>query len=137
VLQNAHEVTLADFQIQSSQRDVGGGAARVKVVNVKGQLDAHTFLTLQKELESTLNADDPRLVLDCEGLDYISSAGLGVLKKMVREFRGKGGDIRLARVSDKIDNVMKLLGFSKVIKVYGGLDEAVSSYKPPAADSKS
>jgi hypothetical protein len=26
--------------------------------------------------------------------------------------------------------VMKLLGFSKVIKVFGGLDEAVSSYKP-------
>ena len=121
---------MADFQIQSSQRDAGGGATKVKVVNVKGQLDAHTFLTLQKELETTLNANDPRLVLDCDGLDYISSAGLGVLKKMVREFRGKGGDIRLARVSDKIDNVMKLLGFSKVIRVFPGLDEAVSSYKP-------
>ena len=121
---------MADFQIQSSQRDAGTPGTRVKVVNVKGQLDAHTFLTLQKELETTLTADDPRLVLDCDGLDYISSAGLGVLKKMVREFRGKGGDIRLARVSDKIDNVMKLLGFSKVIKVFGGLDEAVSSYKP-------
>lgn len=121
---------MADFQIQSSNRDIGAPGAKVKVVNVKGQLDAHTFLTLQKELEHTLTADDPRLVLDCDGLDYISSAGLGVLKKMVREFRGKGGDIRLARVSDKIDNVMKLLGFSKVIKVYGGLDEAVSSYKP-------
>ena len=121
---------MADFQIQSSQRDAGGGTTRVKVVNVKGQLDAHTFLTLQKELETTLTANDPRLVLDCDGLDYISSAGLGVLKKMVREFRGKGGDIRLARVSDKIDNVMKLLGFSKVFKVFGGIDEAVSSYKP-------
>jgi anti-anti-sigma factor len=121
---------LPDFQIHSSQRDAGPPGTKVKVVNVKGQLDAHTFLTLQKELETTLTADDPRLVLDCDGLDYISSAGLGVLKKMVREFRGKGGDIRLARVSDKIDNVMKLLGFSKVIKVFGGLDEAVSSYKP-------
>jgi len=119
---------LAEFEIQASERDPGGGVP-VRVVNVKGQLDAHTFLTLQKELETTLHAEDPRLVLDCEGLDYISSAGLGVLKKMVREFRGKGGDIRLARVSQKIDNVMKLLGFSKVLKVYSGLEDAVSSYK--------
>ena len=124
---------VADFQIESSQRDAGNNAP-VKVVNVKGQLDAHTFLTLQKELENTLRANDPRLVLDCDGLDYISSAGLGVLQKMVREFRGRGGDIRLARVSDKIGNVIKLLGFSKVIRVFGGLDEAVSSYKPPKAE---
>ena len=124
---------MADFHIHSTQRDSGGGA-QVKVVNVKGQLDAHTFLTLQKELENTLRANDPRLVLDCDGLDYISSAGLGVLQKMVREFRGRGGDIRLARVSDKIGNVIKLLGFSKVIRVFGGLDEAVSSYKPPKAE---
>ena len=56
---------------------------------------------------------------------FIFLAGVGA-----EDENGKGGDIRLARVSDKIDNVMKLLGFSKVIKVFGGLDEAVSSYKP-------
>ncbi len=119
---------MADFQIHISKQDTGQNP--VKVVNMKKQLDAHTFLSLQKELQNTLKGNDARCVLDCDGLDYISSAGLGVLQKMVREFRGRGGDIRLARVSDKIGNVIKLLGFSKVIRVYDKLDEAVVSYKP-------
>jgi anti-anti-sigma factor len=120
---------MADFEISYSQREASGKRPPVKVVKVKGQLDAHTFPTLQQKLEVLLREKDPRLVLDCQNLEYISSAGLGVLKKMVREFRGKGGDIRLAALSDKIDNVMNLLGFSQVIRVFDGLDEAVESYK--------
>jgi anti-anti-sigma factor len=124
------EPEMPEFEISTSNRDAGDQGPKVKVVKVKGQLDAHTFPALQQKLESILHEQDPRLVLDCQNLEYISSAGLGVLKKMVREFRGKGGDIRLARLSDKIDNVMNLLGFSQVIRVYGGIDEAVQSYKP-------
>jgi anti-sigma B factor antagonist len=121
---------MADFEIRSTQQEAAG--APVRVVNVKGSLDAHTFLAFQKELESTLRANDAKLVLDCEGLDYMSSAGLGVLKKYVHDFRGRGGDIRIARVPEKVGNIIKLLGFSKVFKIFPTLDEAVSSYKPPA-----
>ena len=124
---------MADFQIKSSQQQAAG-AGPVRIVNVKGSLDAHTFLTFQKELENTLKANDAKVVLDCEGLDYMSSAGLGVLKKYVHDFRGRGGDIRIARVPEKVGNIIKLLGFSKVFKIFGTLDEAVSSYKPAKPD---
>ncbi len=120
---------MPEFEITTSHREAGAQGPRVRIVKVKGQLDAHTFPTLQQKLESILEEQDPRMVLDCEKLDYISSAGLGVLKKMVREFRGKGGDIRLAGLSEKIDNVMNLLGFSQVIRVYKGIDEAVQSFR--------
>jgi anti-sigma B factor antagonist len=123
---------MADFQIKSSQQQAAG--AQIRVVNVKGSLDAHTFLAFQKELESTLRANDAKVVLDCEGLDYMSSAGLGVLKKYVHDFRGRGGDIRIARVPEKVGNIIKLLGFSKVFKIFPTLDEAVSSYKPPVKE---
>jgi anti-sigma B factor antagonist len=121
---------MTDFQIRSSQQQTPGGGP-VRVVNVKGSLDAHTFLAFQKELENTLRANDAKVVLDCDGLDYMSSAGLGVLKKYVHDFRGRGGDIRIARVPEKVGNIIKLLGFSKVFKIFSTLDEAVSSYKPP------
>jgi anti-anti-sigma factor len=124
---------MADFHIHTSQQQAGGAGA-VRVVNVKGSLDAHTFLAFQKELESTLRANDAKVVLDCDGLDYMSSAGLGVLKKYVHDFRGRGGDIRIARVPEKVGNIIKLLGFSKVFKIFATLDEAVSSYKPAPKD---
>jgi anti-sigma B factor antagonist len=120
---------MAEFQIRSSKQDVPG-AGNVHVLNLRGSLDAHTFLGFQKELESALRSGDLRIVLDCDGLDYMSSAGLGVLKKYVHDFRERGGDLRIARVPEKIDNIIKLLGFSKVFKIFAKLDEAVSSYKP-------
>jgi anti-anti-sigma factor len=120
---------MAEFQIRSSKQEAPGSGS-VRVVNVQGSLDAHTFIAFQKELENTLRANDARVVLDCDGLDYMSSAGLGVLKKYVHDFRGRGGDIRIARVPDKVGNIIKLLGFSKVFKIFTTLDEAVGSYKP-------
>jgi anti-sigma B factor antagonist len=130
MLQTPKRAPLADFQIQSSQHSGGGQNPPVKVVNVKGALDANTFLSLQKELEGTLRANHSKVVLDCDGLEYMSSAGLGVLKKYVHDFRGAGGDIRIARVPEKIGNIIKLLGFSKVFKIFTSLDDAVSSFRP-------
>jgi len=117
---------MTEFAISSRTETIDGNT--IKVVSVSGALDAHTFPRLQHELEDHFKSDSTSLVIDCEKLDYISSAGLGVLKKMVKEFRGKGGDIRLAQLSKKIDTIINLLGFSQIIKVFGTLDDAVASY---------
>ena len=118
---------MADFKVDQSTQSASG--KNVKVLSLKGQLDADTFSRLEKELETAGKVDQPRVVLDMAKLEYISSAGLAVLKKMTRDFRGKKGDIRLAQLPPKIDNVVSLLGFSQVIKTFKGLDEAVQSYK--------
>ena len=62
-------------------------------------------------------------------MKYISSAGLAVLNKMAHVFRQREGDLRLARLADTIQNVVDLLGFSKVIRVFADLDEAVQSFE--------
>lgn len=116
---------MSDFSIaRASQR---AGDAEVMVLELVGQLDAHTFKTLQGELDA-LEAEPARVVLDCGRLEYVSSAGLGVLKKMSRQFREGGGDIRLAALPAKIKNVISLLGFDQVIQVFPDRAAAVQSY---------
>ena len=113
---------MSDFAIErAAQGDVD-------VLRLAGQLDAHSFPRLQEALEDLGGSDRSRVVLDCGDLEYISSAGLGVLKKMSREFREKAGDIRLASLTPKIKNVVDLLGFSQVIQVFPGSEEAVNSF---------
>jgi anti-sigma B factor antagonist len=120
---------MTEFHLSTESRETEGG--NIQIVAIKGALDAHTFPRFQSCLEGITEdrGKDPRLVLDCENLDYISSAGLGVLKKMVREMRVRGGDIRLASLSGKIRNIVQLLGFTKLIKIYPTLQEAVDSYR--------
>ena len=117
---------MGTFALSESRRERAGKP--VRVLRVEGDLDAHTFPQLQARLEQMLGDGERAIVLDCASLDYISSAGLGVLKKMVKEVRSSGGDIRLAALSEKITNIVNLLGFSKIIQVFPTLDEAVASY---------
>ncbi|MBL4845776.1 MAG: STAS domain-containing protein [Planctomycetes bacterium] len=113
---------MSDFAIERAEQ------GDVDVLRLAGQLDAHSFPQLQEALEGLGVSNRARVVLDCESLEYISSAGLGVLKKMSREFREKEGDIRLASLTPKIKNVVDLLGFSQVIRVFPGSEEAVRSF---------
>jgi anti-sigma B factor antagonist len=115
------------FAISQTTREAGGKT--IKVLAVKGEIDSDTFGKLQRALEDIAGEAGPRVVLDCSKLEYISSAGLAVLKKMTREFRAKQGDVRLAALTPKVDNVVSLLGFSHVIRVFKTLDEAVDSYR--------
>jgi anti-anti-sigma factor len=117
----------AEFEVVRNSRDAGG--SKVSVLKLQGQLDAETFPRLQGELEQVVDsAAQPKVVLDCTDLEYISSAGLGVLSKMTKEFRDKEGDLRLAALPEKINSVVSLLGFDQVIKVFPQADDAVQSF---------
>lgn len=118
---------MSEFEVDRSNEEVGGRP--ISVLHLKGQLDAHTFATLQDELSGVSSEEPaPRVVLDCADLEYVSSAGLGVLKKMTREFRDREGDLRLAALPPKIASVMSLLGFDRVIKVFTDRKKAVESF---------
>lgn len=124
------------FKVAQSTRSAG--TRPVHVLGLSGQLDHSTFLTLQRELEGLGGGSEPSVVLDFSNLDYISSAGLGVLIKMAREFRERSGDIRFAALPPRISSITDLLGFSQVIRIYPKVDEAVTSFAtnpspPPAA----
>jgi len=101
----------------------------VQTIALEGQLDAHSYHVLKDQLASLLAESKAQIVLDCKGLEYISSAGLGVLKQMRKEFKEAGGDLYLAAVPGKIDNILNLLGFSKIIRVFPTNDEAVASFQ--------
>src|SRR5437762_2186277 len=104
---------MGSFSLNESKKERAGKS--VRVLSVQGELDAHTFPRLQEKLEQAIGEAEKAIVIDCGRLDYISSAGLGVLKRMVKEIRTTGGDIRLAALSEKIHNIVNLLGFSKII----------------------
>ena len=88
------------------------------------------YATLQKELETLVAADKPYVVLDCGGLEYISSAGLRVLLAILKEARQHGGDLRLAAVQEKVYRILDLSGFTSIIKCYPDVAAAVASFTP-------
>ena len=75
-----------------------------------------------------VTAGRTRLVAAFDGVDYTSSAGLRVLLATVKAARQGGGDLRLASVGERVRGVLELSGFTRILKCYPDVAQAVASY---------
>lgn len=107
----------------------GTGTAVVHLLDLQGALDAFTSKKFDAYLSDLIAAGGTQIVLDCERLDYISSAGIGVLMGSVRKCRDLKGDLRLAAVPDKIRKILSLVGLTSLLRVYDAQKGAVMSFK--------
>ena len=98
------------------------------ILHLDGSLDAYSFPRLETTLNGLRESSRHRVILDCAGLDYISSAALGALIGFARRARENNGDLKLVKLSPKIYNIVELLGFHKILEIYTGMDEAVARF---------
>ena len=54
--------------------------------------------------------------MNCQGLAYIASAGLGAIMGAIEEVRENGGDIRLSELNETVRNIFEILGFTHLYK---------------------
>ena len=67
------------------------------------------------------------LIVDGHGLDYISSAGLGVFMAYIEEIRTLNGDIKICALKPKVFGVFDLLGFPRIYHIVETEEEACLS----------
>lgn len=112
-----------------STRTFDLGEKIIQVIDVSGFLDAHTSSQLEKTLSSLVEGGNYNLILDLNGLAYMNSASLGLLMGITKRVRLKGGDLRLMNLSEKINKIVSVLGFSKILKVFDQTKDALASFK--------
>ncbi len=100
----------------------------LQVIDLIGELDAHTSLILEKELLDLINQGQTKIILNFSELKYISSAGLGVFMGCIDDIRSKNGDLKFSNLSDKIFEVFDLLGFPHLFEIYNHEQEAMDKF---------
>lgn len=95
----------------------------------EGFIDAHTAPELEKVLNDLLTERHYKVVLDCQNMEYISSAGLGVLMGAISSFRQNRGDMKLAHLPPKVFKVFDLLGFTKLFEIFDSRTEAIAAFQ--------
>jgi len=83
------------------------------IVAVEGRLDAAQAVKAQTFLDKV----EGQCVLDLAKLEYISSAGLGVLLKTHKRLMGAGSGIKLVNVSHHIHDIFRYSGFDKLFEI--------------------
>ena len=67
-----------------------------------------------KDITQRLGAEITALTIDCEKLEFISSAGL---RQIVAAHKKMNGALTLCRVSDEIKDVFRMTGLDKHIAI--------------------
>lgn len=102
--------------------------ADVSVLRVEGYVDTTTANELERELQSLLEKDRYKIVIDLRDVDYISSAGWGIFISEIREIREHGGDLKLAGMVGDVYEVFELLEFQNILESFRNVDDAVNSF---------
>jgi len=80
---------------------------------ITGRLDAAQAALAQAFLDKVAGT----ATLDCTGLEYISSAGLGVLLKTQKRLMASGGKLRLRGVNRHLQDVFSYSGFDQLFEI--------------------
>lgn len=100
-----------------------------QILDLKGELDAHTASELEAALQKCQQDANYCIVINGSELQYISSAGLGVFMAYIEELREEGGDIKIAALQPKVFNVFDLLGFPMLFDIHETEEEALKKFE--------
>lgn len=97
------------------------------VVIVIGKMDAVTAPAYVERLKEELAGGAVRLVVDCTGLEYVSSAGLRAILTISKELRLKGGEQAYCALRDQVKEVFEISGFASIIPIHDTREAALAS----------
>jgi anti-sigma B factor antagonist len=100
------------------------------VAAVTGDVTHAVSAEFQSTLLSALR-ESPALVLDCSGVNMLTSAGLRALLLLHREAAASGRRLALAAVPPSVRDVMEVTGFWDQFLAFSSVDDAVAAVSAP------
>jgi stage II sporulation protein AA (anti-sigma F factor antagonist) len=97
------------------------------IVTMNGELDLETSPMFRETVDSKLNLYDSvsHLILDCQGVNFIDSSGLGVILGRFKRLNQTGGRLSIINASEQLKQIMKYAGMFKIIGVYENRRQAL------------
>lgn len=87
------------------------------IAELKGRLDTLQAAECESQLAPVHENADKDVVLECEGLEYISSSGLRIFLSILKDVKAKGGSLELRHVNKEIRNIFTITGFHKLFNI--------------------
>ena len=103
--------------------EVEPGEAATLVV-MRGDLDIATAPELRECLVKVID-EDARIVIDLEAVDFLDSAGLGILVGGLKRARTHGGELELVCSSHDVLKPLEITGLDRVFTIHPGRDAAL------------
>ena len=84
---------------------------RLLCIYLYGEIDHHSAVDLRRELDELILQKQPlRLVLDLARIEFMDSAGLGLLMGRYRLVKSLGGTMVISNANERVLKILRLAG---------------------------
>lgn len=87
------------------------------VVTLNGRLDTPASQEVSQALEPVIQDAAGTIILDCTGLEYISSSGLRIFLTIRKAAAAKGGNVIVKGINSDIRGVFMMTGFLNLFQI--------------------
>ena len=96
-------------------------------VQVEGRIDGSTVLAFHEAIETALKDGDHAVIVDCERLSYIGSAGLRTMLAIAKAVSNRDAHFALCALSDPVLKIFEKSGFDTIITIRPSRTEALAA----------
>ena len=86
-------------------------------ITLDGEIDIYNAPELKDKIHKLIEQQQGDLILNCEGLSYIDSTGLGVLISSLKKIKKYGGDMRIVGIRPYIYKIFTITGLDKIFSI--------------------
>jgi anti-sigma B factor antagonist len=83
---------------------------------------------LRQRVDDLVTRGHLKIIADLTALDYVDSAGIGVLIAKYLSVRRKGGDLKLLRLSSRTHHALEITHLLTVFEAFESEEDAVRSF---------
>ena len=101
----------------------------IEVVDVEGEIDIYTAPRLRELLIDLVSKNNYQIVVNLDKVGLLDSTGLGVLVGGLKRVRAHDGSLDLVSTRERILNILRITGLTKVFGIYETADQAIAAKK--------
>ena len=99
----------------------------VVIVDVVGEVDAHTVEPLRQTLADLVETNQVTVVTDLTGVTFMDSSGLGVLVNSLKQMRRRGGLLQLVVNDERLLKTFRITSLASVFTIHPTIDAAIAA----------
>jgi anti-anti-sigma factor len=101
----------------------------VTILSLEGNIMQEDVTMMRNRLDDLIHNNKLKIVLDMNGVKYLSSMCLAVIIDIKNKLSSQRGDLKLAAVNQLIKNLFEMTRLIKKIEIFESIDEACRAFK--------
>ncbi|MCB1177855.1 MAG: STAS domain-containing protein [Leptospiraceae bacterium] len=101
----------------------------VLVVHLEGRLDVSVANEVEETLAELIDKEDhKKVVLNMDGIEYMSSSGFRACISTLRKLNAKEGALKMCNIKPAVKRIFDVIELTSLFDIYPSEEEALSSF---------